>query len=413
MIVKNDFHALATAALQRGFKYPIPLTPDTKKPAVHHYTTMAPVTQERIEEWTKQFPHHGVGIVCKRGIGTSLCLDTDKDGVIAQIEQEAGRTFPDTLTNASRLEIPWKRHYWFTQTKYSCEHLPRTINANNVDGRYDVKVNGQVVWAGTIHPVTGQPYTTVKEVEGFPIGIPVPDWLVDWWIADVERYARLRVDIWPDVPEVPANPEIYERVIQQKIDVDTRRLIGPDEKIPIGERYKTLWQKNCAMGWLNFPRIDIANALIGFAQARCEDGENYVRQNREKIIAMAYSPKLDFGNTWVGQKGRKSKRLIIPGKVSRQEVLFNTFKTFPTKITTKQGWELLTAAMEKAGFTLDKDRNADQQAVSRARAKAGYEVEGRLWCNKCQVEAKSDVTNVTQTAYTAFTEVKNRHTQTE
>src|SRR5439155_21744917 len=149
-IPTNDFFSLATAQLNRGFKYLTPLHPSTKRPAIKGYNKRASITHEDIKKWAEKFPDYGCGVVCRRGIGTQMVLDFDEKDVIELIEKETSQSFPDTLTVQSRPEsAPWKQHKYFTQTEYSCRHLPRTINARDTHGRYDCKINGQCVGAGT------------------------------------------------------------------------------------------------------------------------------------------------------------------------------------------------------------------------------------------------------------------------
>src|SRR5205823_12634694 len=96
-IPTNDFFSLATAQLNRGFKYLTPLHPSTKRPAIKGYNKRAPTTLDDIKKWAEKFPDYGCGIVCRRGIGTSLVLDCDSEGLIEQIEKETGERVPKNL----------------------------------------------------------------------------------------------------------------------------------------------------------------------------------------------------------------------------------------------------------------------------------------------------------------------------
>src|SRR2546425_8734451 len=60
----NDFLALATAQLNRGFKYLTPLHPSTKRPAIRGYNKRAPTTHEDIRKWSQKFPDYGCRVVC-------------------------------------------------------------------------------------------------------------------------------------------------------------------------------------------------------------------------------------------------------------------------------------------------------------------------------------------------------------
>src|SRR5438105_15889777 len=59
-IPTNDFFSLATAQLNRGFKYLTPLHPSTKRPAIRGYNKRAPTTLEDIRKWADKFPDSAV-----------------------------------------------------------------------------------------------------------------------------------------------------------------------------------------------------------------------------------------------------------------------------------------------------------------------------------------------------------------
>src|SRR5439155_22101515 len=89
--------------------------------------------------------------------------------------------------------------------------------------------------------------TVVNEVPGFPIGIPIPDWLVDWLVMDK---ARCKAEPWlypkkkPETVETekPVDITVTESAVQIPLVSSERRFIqhglGPKaEKVPQGYRY--------------------------------------------------------------------------------------------------------------------------------------------------------------------------------
>ena len=353
----NDFLSLATAQLNRGFKYLTPLHPSTKIPAIKGYNKRAPTTHGDISKWAEKFPDYGVGVVCRRGIGTSVVLDCDSEGLIEQIESETGRDFPKTYVVASRLSVSYKRHQVFTQTEYSCKHLPRTINARDVRGRYDCKVNGQAVCAGTIHEKTGLPYTVVNEVPGFPIGIPIPDWLVDWLVMDK---ARCKAEPWlypkkkteKETTEKPVN----ETAVQIPLVSDERRFIqhGLGEghpKISKGYRYDTLCSIAGTCICRGIPRDAIEFSLYRFAQNECEDGRAYAKEHKKEIHRIAYSNTLRFGGTWIG--GKKDGHIVFELQaVTRHQLLLECARGSLTDCRRRNGTNDLVRLWRGRGIPL-------------------------------------------------------------
>ena len=382
-IPTNDFFSLAIAQLNRGFKYLTPLHPSTKRPAIKGYNKRAPTTLEDIRKWADKFPDYGCGVVCRRGIGTSLVFDCDSKGLVEQIESETGKEFPKTYVVASRLSVPYKRHQVFTQTAYSCEHLPRTINARDVHGRYDVKVNGQAVCAGTIHEKTELPYTVVNEVPGFPIGIPIPDWLVDWLVMDK---ARCKNEPWhypkkkPETVEKPVNT-VSESAVQIPLVSSERRFIqhglgSGHPKIPKGERHDKLCSK--AGTWISsgMPRDAVEFGLIRFTQNECEDGHNYATEHKKEMHRIAYSPTLRFGGTYVGGKKGEEKIVFELQAVTRHQLLLECARAFPDGLSAVERYERFAKALEGSGYAIDKTLSEDRQEIRRVRMELGFVVRG-------------------------------------
>src|SRR5438094_6680321 len=379
-IPTNDLFSLATAQLNRGFKYLTPLQPSTKRPAIKGYNKRAPTTLEDIRKWADKFPDYGCGVVCRRGIGTSLVFDCDSKGLIEQIESETGEEFPKTYVVASRLSVPYKRHQVFTQTEYSCKHLPRTINARNVHGRYDVKVNGQAVAAGTIHEKTGLAYTVVNEVPGFPIGIPIPDWLVDWLRMDRQR-CKDEPWLYPKKKEPETvETETNETAVQMPLVSSERRFIqhglGPKaEKVPQGYRYNQLCSLAGTMISRGIPRRGIEDALYAFAEDECEGLRTYAKEHKKEIHRIAYSNTLRFGGAWIG--GKKDGHIVFELQaVTRHQLLLECARSFPNGLSAVERYERFTKALEGSGYTLDKQLAGGREEIRRGREGLGFLSDG-------------------------------------
>jgi hypothetical protein len=161
-------------------------------------------TPEEVLTHAKYYPHHNVGVVGKRGVGRHMFLDIDAEGVVGRIEEETGKKIPTTYTVCSRPEsAPHKRHYYFSQTAYSFKNNG-AWQAKNINVRdlarlersrsgmlmhptlYDVKGIGGgslVVAAGSVRD-NGEVYTCIDDS---PVA-EIPDWLLDWLLADFENY---------------------------------------------------------------------------------------------------------------------------------------------------------------------------------------------------------------------------------
>ena len=196
---RADYAAIATAALNRGFKV-TPVHPMEKRGVLYNWNKNPTTTLSEVLQHAKDFPNHNVGIVGRRGIGNHCFLDIDADGVVERVEQETGQKMPLTYIVSSRPEsAPWKRHYYFKQTAYSASRLRKEANRKDVTKTvisdngtsmhptmYDLKGvggGGLVVAAGSVRK-DGEIYTVLNDV---PV-IDIPTWLVDWLIEDLSTY---------------------------------------------------------------------------------------------------------------------------------------------------------------------------------------------------------------------------------
>jgi hypothetical protein len=90
-----DYLTVALAAYGRHFPS-TPVTPYTKIPALWRWNIHPTLNQSEILQNAKDFPHHNVGIVGRKGVGRLVFLDVDAPGVVEQIEDETGMRMPST-----------------------------------------------------------------------------------------------------------------------------------------------------------------------------------------------------------------------------------------------------------------------------------------------------------------------------
>ena len=131
--IKTECHAqyltVALAAYARHFPS-TPVTPHTKIPALWRWNIHPTLNQSEILQNAKDFPHHNVGIVGRKGVGKLVFLDIDAPGVLEQIEGETGMKMPSTYAVCSRPQSAWwKRHFYFYQTAYSVSKWRCDMNA--------------------------------------------------------------------------------------------------------------------------------------------------------------------------------------------------------------------------------------------------------------------------------------------
>ena len=229
------------------------------------------------------------------------------------------------------------------------------------------------------------PYTVVNEVPGFPIGIPIPDWLVDWLVMDK---ARCKAEPWlypkkkteKETTEKPVN----ETAVQIPLVSDERRFIqhGLGEghpKISKGYRYDTLCSIAGTCICRGIPRDAIEFSLYRFAQKECEDGRAYAKEHKKEIHRIAYSPTLRFGGTWIGGKkddGTIGKIVFELQAVTRHQLLLECARGFPDGLSAKERYERFTKALEGSGYTLDKQLAGDREEIRRVRTELGFLSDG-------------------------------------
>lgn len=168
----------------------IRLRPRTKIPSDSGWPETATDDLETIVKWNAETPDANVGVVAKAVAGQVWFLeqDTPPDGVLKlthRIEAETGNKIPETYMVRSR---PGRGHYYFRQT-------PESIAMGNIAqsfvkfGDWSARVsNEMVVGAGSLHPISGQPYVVLKDVDI----VPAPTWLIEWLLSQKTEKEKLQ-----------------------------------------------------------------------------------------------------------------------------------------------------------------------------------------------------------------------------
>jgi hypothetical protein len=362
----NYFFTVAMAARARGFV----VTPlRDKRPFLHAWNRNPLTTETEIRTAAKEYPKCDVGLVLNRKVGESFVVDIDSRGVIERMEQQTGKTLPETYTVLSRPETaPYKCHIFFRHTKYSDRVFKKNVNA----GDYDLIGIGtralQVVSEGCVRPDTGE----VRTGNGLPIA-DCPAWLADWLISDSKRLSnergaearRRRAEVREILKEVAAE-DAAER----------RRLTGYD-KHGREDRYRYLVSKartlsNAGMAKERLPSELLAQYVADYGEARENDPNGWpLAELKEKIQSVIDNPDLRRGNP-PPIRPRMSTGLVIkraPESVWERRV--KVAREFPETMKSTEVYDRLG---------LDSQKPGDKRAVSRVMRAAGFVARrGRRW----------------------------------
>jgi hypothetical protein len=398
-----DYVAIATAALNRGFKI-TPVHPLEKRAVLHNWNRNPTTTLSEVLQHAKDFPTHNVGIVGRRGIGNDCFLDVDADGVVKQIESETGQTIPLTYTVCSRPhKAPWKRHYYFKQTRSSVTRLWKEANRKDTTKwvtsvntgalmhptLYDLKGvggGGLVVAAGSVRR-DGEVYTVINDVAV----VDVPDWLVNWLVDDLATYrSQCAKERHEHAATAAAIPEVARAVRQQMGDESAFDVSEADIYLFINWRASQF----AAMGMQG---KTLEKALVQQVEKFCAGGKRFVESDagRRQIHKAAFNKRLRVGNASffnrLGQKRRGTLsgglKVFVP-RPTRKSLLMAAMKGLPDRVTVEDGYRRLQRALAGTGFTVESKTKAGQKAVREARRGAGFHTEqaseGWMWVRRKQ-----------------------------
>ena len=406
---KVDFVAIATPLVERGFRV-TPVHPETKMGVMKNWQNWQITTPAEVLKYsTGKYANHNVGVVGKGGVGRHCFLDVDAKGVVERIEHETKETMPKGYrVKSSPTSKPYKTHFYFTQTPYSFEKFGgwEAVNSNVKDmttfdeeGKhptlYDLKGVGGgslVVGAGSVKQ-TGEVYTCVDDGP-----VPeIPNWLVDWIVKDIEKY-------W-DAVDAEKAAKLARKEAEQKKHTPEERAAMRKQGLPEGfdiyfeDRYAYLCWRAFTLSSMGLRENSLEIALAALAEHDIAGGKDYIQTDRGKsmIHKLAHNPSLEPGNgSWFYRTKEKRPKPTTPTVsalsdhrsiiIKRKpqtcvEAMVKIIEGFPDRLHRTEAYDKMEARL--AGrFPFDRKGKRDQVYVSRARKKAGFGLEGRMWVRR-------------------------------
>jgi len=391
-----DFVAIATPLVERGFRV-TPVHPETKSGVMRNWQNHQATTPDEVLKHAKYYPHHNVGVVGKRGVGRHMFLDIDAENVLERIEMESGRKMPQTYTVCSRPDSkPYKRHLYFTQTPYSFKRFG-SWNAKNINVRdltrlersrsgmlmhptlYDIKGVGGgslVVGAGSVRD-NGEVYACIDDS---PVA-ELPNWLVDWLLADFQKYRVGRDKELAEKQEAKA-------IALRMSEAERRKL--RQQNLPDGfdiaeeDIYDFLRWRASSYSGLGETGEKLAQSLTYQVTRFCAGGEAFAKsETGQRVIQKIVNEERNVGNaTWFYRQGAAKvgdiHHIPVPPP-TKIGVIKEIVAGFPERISAASALELIEAGLEKEGFPFDRRRDKDK--LSGARKALGFMVEddGLQW----------------------------------
>jgi hypothetical protein len=301
----------------------IPLEAGGKRPASGFLPSKhnIPKTHEALALMAAAYPDANVGIRSRRAVGSIVAIDCDEPGVVERIERETGRRFPLTYTTQTRpYSAPYKKHHVFISTEHSVHVIKKqTTDVTHICG-YDLKGCGgfgYIAAEGCVRD--GEPIVALHDV---PI-IPIPDWLVDWLVADVAKARAMKREIKKSKPA--PKPETTT-----ESDPPVARI---DRHWVIQSRIRT-W-KNTGIS-----DDDIFDLLTKHIRLYFEDGEqmltpSYLRKLRSMIRKVSTLGETSYRN--LTHHRRRRRRTSIPLATVRER-----FKSCPPDISMSEARRLFS-----------------------------------------------------------------------
>ena len=354
------------AARARGFV----ITPlRDKRPFLPAWNKHPLTTETEIRTAAKEYPTCDVGLVLKRRVREPFAIDVDVPGVIERMEQETGKTLPETYTVLSRPETsPHKRHIFFRHTQYSFSAFDKNVNA----GEYDLIGTGtralQVVAEGCVRRDTGETRTG----NGLPIA-DCPDWLADWIVADSKR---LKNEKAAQARRRRAEARVILTQVSAEEAAERRRLTGYD-KHSREDRYRYLVSKartlsNAGVAKDRLPAELLLQYVADYGEVRDDDPRGWpLSALKDKIQSIISNPDLKRGNPPPIRPRVPTGLVIKKSPESDWQRRVRIARDFPQTVTSKGVYDWLGLNCEKAG---------DKKIVSRVMKAAGFFARrGRRW----------------------------------
>ena len=237
---------------------------------------------------------------------------------------------------------------------------------------YDVKGIGGgslVVGAGSVRD-NGEIYTCIDDA---PVA-EVPDWLVDWLLADFKKYRTGR------------NRELAEKyeakiIALRKSEAERRKLRqqGLPDGFDIAEEdiYDFLRWRASSYSGLGETGEKLAQSLTYQVTQFCASGEAFAKSEAgQRLIQKIATEERKVGNaTWFyRQRSTKVDMHHIPcPPPTKIGIIREVMAKFPDRIPAISALELIEAALDKDGFPFD--RRKDKDKLLDARKALGFEVE--------------------------------------
>jgi len=392
---KVDFVSIATPLVNRGFRV-TPVHPETKMGVMKNWQKFQLTTIDDLRKYAGYFPHHNVGVVGKRGVGRHCFLDVDAPGVVERIEK-TGRKMPQTYTVCSRPEsAPYKRHYYFLQTDYSFKKFG-AWKAKNINVRdltrlersrsamlmhptlYDIKGVGGgslVVGAGSVRD-NGEVYACIDDS---PVA-ELPNWLVDWLLADFQKY---RVGRDKELAEKNKAKAIALRMSEAERRKLRQQNLPDGFDIAEEDIYDFLRWRASSYSGLGETGEKLAQSLTYQVTRFCAGGEAFAKsETGQRVIQKIANEERNVGNaTWFY---RQSAVKVVdihhipvspPTKIG---VIKEIVDGFPERISAASALELIEAGLEKEGFPFDRRRDKDKLSGARKALGITVEDDGLHW----------------------------------
>jgi hypothetical protein len=303
----------------------VPLDPRGKRPVSSFMPSLhrIPKTPEALALMAAVYPDANAGIRSRREEGALLIIDCDEAGVTDRIERETGRALPTTYTTLTRPQsAPWKMHILFMSTAHSVNAIRKQVTDVTRICGYDLKGcggYGHVALEGCVRD--GE---TVIAQHDVPIA-PVPDWLVNWLVADIAKgRATKRAQKPKPEPEQPSSPRPFA-------------VARDDRNWAIASRIRT-W-KNTGMS-----DDDVFDMLVKHIGHYFEDGQQmltkaYIRKLRAMIGKVPTLGETSYNN--LTHRARRRRRNSIPLSTVRER-----FKSCTPDITPDDARRLFSVKTE-------------------------------------------------------------------
>ena len=360
------FLRIAMAARARGFT----VTPlRGKRPLLHAWNKHPLTTETEIRTAAKEYPACDVGLVLGRRVGEPFAIDVDAPGVVERMEQETGKTLPETYTVLTKPETaPHKRHIFFLHTHHSYGVFGKNVNA----GEYDLIGTGtralQVVAEGCVRPDTGE----VRTGNGLPIA-DCPDWLADWLVADSKRLLAQKA------AEARRKNAELKRVLKEIADHEAAEHRGrtgyvnharADRYRYLVSKAKTLCNAGVAKDRLMFELL--AQYVADYGEIRDDDPNGWpLAELKEKIQSIINNPEMKRGNPPPIRPRMSTGLVIKTPPESNWERRLKMTRDFPDVIASPDVY---------ARLALDSKKPADKKIASRVMKAAGFIARrGRRW----------------------------------